>query len=79
MTLFRDELAAGVEPSRSRSLALDAVRAAAAVYRTGVEFSGGVVVAQIRTIGTDLLLAGGLPRSVVEKAIRRAVGRLPSR
>jgi len=41
--------------------------------------AGGVVVAQIRTIGTDLLLASGLPRPVVEKAVRRAVGRVPSR
>jgi hypothetical protein len=36
-------------------------------------------VAQIRTIATDLLLATGLPRPVVEKAIRRAVGRVPTR
>jgi uncharacterized membrane protein YgaE (UPF0421/DUF939 family) len=79
VTVFRDELAAGVEPSRAQALTVAAVRAAAAVYRAGVEFSGGVVVAQIRTIGTDLLLATGLPRPVVEKAIRRAVGRLPSR
>jgi len=79
VTLLRDELAAGVEPSRSRELALDAVRAAAAVYRAGVGFSGGVVIAQIRTIGTDLLLASGLPRPVVEKAVRRAVGRISTR
>jgi len=79
VTPLRDELAAGVEPSRSRELALDAVRAAAAVYRAGVGFSGGVVIAQIRTIGTDLLLASGLPRPVVEKAVRRAVGRISTR
>ncbi|OLB81719.1 MAG: hypothetical protein AUI14_02440 [Actinobacteria bacterium 13_2_20CM_2_71_6] len=77
--LFRDELAAGTEPERCRELTLSAVRAAADVYRTGLGFSGGVVVAQIRTIATDLLLASGLPRPVVEKAIRRAVGRVPSR
>jgi len=79
VTLLRDELAAGTEPERSRERTLDAVRAAAEVYRAGVGFSGGVVVAQIRTMATDLLLAGGLPRPVVEKAVRRAVGRLPSR
>ena len=37
------------------------------------------MVAQVRTMATDLLLASGLPRPVVEKAVRRAVGRLPSR
>ncbi len=79
VTLLRDELAAGTEPERSRERTLDAVRAAAEVYRAGVGFSGGVVVAQIRTMATDLLLAGGLPRPVVEKAVRGAVGRLPSR
>jgi len=77
--LLRDDLAAGNEPVRPRELTLAAVRLAADVYRGGLGFSGGVVVAQIRTIATDLLLATGLPRPVVEKAIRRAVGRVPTR
>jgi len=77
--LLRDDLAAGNEPIRPREHVLAAVALAADVYRDGVGFSGGVVVAQIRTIGTDLLLATGLPRPVVEKAIRRAVGRVPTR
>ena len=77
--LLRDDLAAGNEPVRPRELTLAAVRLAADVYRVGLGFSGGVVVAQIRTIATDLLLATGLPRPVVEKAIRRAVGRVPTR
>jgi uncharacterized membrane protein YgaE (UPF0421/DUF939 family) len=76
---LRDDLAAGNEPVRARELTLAAVRLAADMYRAGVGFSGGVVVAQIRTIATDLLLATGLPRPVVEKAIRRAVGRVPNR
>jgi uncharacterized membrane protein YgaE (UPF0421/DUF939 family) len=73
---LRDELAAGTEPVRARDEVLATVRRAADVYRAGLGFSGGVVVAQIRTIATDLLLATGLPRPVVEKAIRRAVGRV---
>jgi uncharacterized membrane protein YgaE (UPF0421/DUF939 family) len=74
-----DDLAAGTEPVRVRDLALRAVRTATDVYRAGLGFSGDVVVAQIRTMATDLLLAGGLPRPVVERAIRRAVGRIPAR
>ena len=76
--LLRDDLAAGEEPARCRELALGAVAIAADVYRSGVEFSGGVVVAQVRTIATDLLLASGLPRPLVERAIRRTVGRVPT-
>ncbi len=79
VTALRDELASGTEPERTRALTLQAVRTAADVYRAGIGFSGGVVVAQVRTMATDLLLASGLPRPVVEKAVRRAVGRLPSR
>jgi uncharacterized membrane protein YgaE (UPF0421/DUF939 family) len=77
--VLREELAAGVEPERVRELALSAVRTAAGVYREGLGFSGDVVVAQIRTMATDLLLASGLDRPVVERAIRRAVGRVPTR
>jgi uncharacterized membrane protein YgaE (UPF0421/DUF939 family) len=76
---LRDDLAAGTEPIRVRDLALRAVGTAAGVYRAGLGFSGDVVVAQIRTMATDLLLASGMPRPVVERAIRRAVGRIPAR
>lgn len=78
ITALRDDLAAGREPARSRELTLAAARAAADAYRGGLGFSGGVVVAQIRTMATDLLLASGLPQPVVEKAVRRAVGRVPA-
>jgi uncharacterized membrane protein YgaE (UPF0421/DUF939 family) len=76
---LRDELAAGTEPVLVRERALAAVRTAADAYRTGLGFSGDVLVAQIRTMATDLLLASGLDRPVVERAIRRAVGRVPAR
>jgi hypothetical protein len=49
------------------------------VYRAGLGFSGDVVVAQIRTMASDLLLASGVPRPEMERAIRRAVGRVPAR
>jgi len=76
---LRDELAAGTEPVLVRQLALAAVATAADVYRAGLGFSGDVVVAQIRTMATDLLLASGLDRPVVERAVRRAVGKVPAR
>lgn len=72
------ELGMGIEPRGTRQRALDVIRQAADIYRVGTDFSAGVIVAQIRMIGTDLLLATGLPRPVVERAVRRAVGRLPS-
>ena len=67
VTALRDELASGTEPERTRALTLQAVRTAADVYRAGIGFSGGVVVAQVRTMATDLLLASGLPRPVVAR------------
>jgi len=76
---LRRELAGGAEPVRTREQAAAAVRLAGEAYRKGLGFSGDVVVAQVRTIGTDLLLATGLPQSTVDKAIRRAVGRVPDR
>jgi hypothetical protein len=73
------ELAAGTEPAQARELALAAVASAGAAYRCGLGFSSDVVVAQVRTIGTDLLLATGLPDQTVTKLVRRAVGRVPAR
>ena len=73
------ELAAGTEPVRTRELTLAAVASAGGAYRRGLGFSGDVVVAQVRTIGTDLLLATGLPSRTVTTLVRRAVGRVPAR
>lgn len=73
------ELAAGTEPVRARELTPAAVASAGGVYRRGLGFSSDVVVAQVRTIGTDLLLATGLPSQTVTKLVRRAVGRVPAR
>jgi uncharacterized membrane protein YgaE (UPF0421/DUF939 family) len=73
------ELAGGAEPVRTRELALAAAAMAGAAYRQGLGFSGDVVVAQVRTIGSDLLLSTGLPDQTVSKLIRRAVGRVPAK
>ena len=53
-TLHR-ELAHGTDPRRTRQLALAAVGQAADAYRAGLGFSGDVVVAQVRSIATDLV------------------------
>jgi hypothetical protein len=39
-----------------------------------VGFSGGVVVAQIRTTATDLLRASGIDHAEAPRLVRRAVG-----
>jgi uncharacterized membrane protein YgaE (UPF0421/DUF939 family) len=73
------ELAAGAEPARTRELVLASVALAGEAYRQGLGFSSDVVVAQVRTIATDLLLATGLPGQAVTKLVRRAAGRVPVR
>ncbi len=73
---LRTELADGAEPKRTRGLALEAVAHGADAYRRGVGFSGGVVVAQIRSTASDLLRASGLDESTSTRAVRRCVGRL---
>jgi uncharacterized membrane protein YgaE (UPF0421/DUF939 family) len=73
---LRAELAAGLEPRRTRERALSSVAVAADAYREGVGFSTGVVVAQVRSIATDLLRATGLDDATSARAVRRAVGRL---
>jgi hypothetical protein len=73
---LRKELADGVEPKRTREKALEAVAHAADAYRVGVGFSGSVVVAQVRSMTTDLLRATGLDEKTSVRAVRRTVGRL---
>jgi uncharacterized membrane protein YgaE (UPF0421/DUF939 family) len=73
---LRKELADGVEPRRTREQALAAVGEAADAYRSGLGFSGDVVVAQVRSISTDLLRATGMDDQTSVRAMRRSVGRL---
>jgi hypothetical protein len=72
---LRRELAEGVEPEAVRSAAVQAVRSGSEAYLTGVGFSGSVVVAQVRSIGVDLLRATGLPKEDADRIVRRAVGK----
>ncbi|MEU8254406.1 FUSC family protein [Micromonospora inaquosa] len=74
--LLKRQFAAGTEPNRAREEALRAVRTAGQAYRDGVGFSGAVVVAQIRTTVSDLLVASGLVQEDANRLVRRAFGDL---
>jgi uncharacterized membrane protein YgaE (UPF0421/DUF939 family) len=72
--LLRDELADGVEPVAARERALRATVQTGRAYDDGVGFSGGVVVAQIRTTVADLLRATGIEHAESVRLVRRAIG-----
>jgi uncharacterized membrane protein YgaE (UPF0421/DUF939 family) len=70
--LLKRQFAAGQEPVQARERALRAVCAAGDAYREGVGFSGAVVVAQVRTTASDLLVATGLSQEAANRLVRRA-------
>jgi uncharacterized membrane protein YgaE (UPF0421/DUF939 family) len=72
--LLRHEWAKGAEPIATRERALRAVTEAWRAYGEGVGFSGGVVVAQIRTTVADLLRATGIEHAEAPRMVRRAIG-----
>jgi hypothetical protein len=72
--LLKSEWAKGVEPIATRERALRAVSEAWQAYGEGVGFSGGVVVAQIRTTVADLLRATGVDHAEAPRLVRRAIG-----
>ncbi|WP_307872764.1 FUSC family protein [Paractinoplanes ovalisporus] len=72
--LLRQEWAKGVEPVAARERALRAAAECGKAYEEGVGFSGGVIVAQIRTTATDLLRASGVDHAEAPRLVRRAVG-----
>jgi uncharacterized membrane protein YgaE (UPF0421/DUF939 family) len=72
--LLRQEWARGVEPEATRERALRAAAESGRAYSEGVGFSGGVVVAQIRTTVSDLLRATGIEYAEAPRLVRRAVG-----
>ncbi|MFE9194394.1 FUSC family protein [Micromonospora sp. NPDC007208] len=74
--LLKRQFAAGAEPNRAREQALRAVRTAGHAYRDGVGFSGAVVVAQVRTTVSDLLVASGLSQEDANHLVRRVFGDL---
>ncbi|MEO3773309.1 FUSC family protein [Micromonospora sp. B9E7] len=74
--VLRRQFAAGAEPERARDQSLRAVQMAGRAYREGVGFSGAVVVAQIRTTVSDLLVATGLTQEEANRLVRRTFGDL---
>ncbi|GAA0482817.1 hypothetical protein Ade02nite_66110 [Paractinoplanes deccanensis] len=72
--LLKQEWAKGVEPEAARERALRAATECGRAYEEGVGFSGGVIVAQIRTAATDLLRASGVDYAEAPRLVRRAVG-----
>ncbi|ABP52759.1 FUSC family protein [Salinispora tropica] len=74
--LLRHEFAVGEEPERARERSLRAVSEAAQAYTEGVGFSGSVVVAQVRTIASDLLVASGVSQEEANRLVREAFGDL---
>ncbi|MEU5904466.1 FUSC family protein [Micromonospora sp. NPDC047467] len=74
--LLQRQFAVGHEPRQAREQALRAVGRAGHAYREGVGFSGAVVVAQVRTTVSDLLVATGLTQDVANRLVRRAFGEL---
>ena len=73
--LLRQEWARGVEPVAARERALRAAAECGQAYEEGVGFSGGVIVAQVRTAATDILRASGVDYAEAPRLVRRAVGR----
>lgn len=72
--LLRQEWAKGAEPVAARERALRAAAESGQAYDEGVGFSGGVVVAQVRTTVADLLRATGIEHTEATRLVRRAVG-----
>jgi len=72
--LLRQEWAKGAEPVAARERALRAVAESGQAYREGVGFSGGVVVAQVRTTAADLLRATGIEHAEATRLVREALG-----
>ncbi|MGR6319417.1 FUSC family protein [Micromonospora soli] len=73
---MRREFTRGAEPDQARELALRAVSVAGRAYRAGVGFSGAVVIAQVRTAVSDLIVASGLSQDDANSLVRRAFGPL---
>ncbi|MGH3682706.1 MAG: FUSC family protein [Natronosporangium sp.] len=72
---LRRELAAAVEPEACRGRALSAVGEATQAYRDGVGFSGGVVVAQVRSVAIDLLRATGTSPPDAQRLLQESIDR----
>ncbi|MCX5121776.1 FUSC family protein [Micromonospora sp. NBC_00362] len=73
--LLRNEFASGKDPADARARALGAVLSAGVAYRARVGFSGSVVVAQVRTTASDILVASGMPQAEANRNVRDAFDR----
>ncbi|MFC7535469.1 aromatic acid exporter family protein [Actinoplanes sp. GCM10030250] len=72
--LLRQEWDRGAEPVATRERALRAASESGRAYQEGVGYSGGVVVAQIRTAVADLLRATGIEYAEATRQVRDAIG-----
>jgi uncharacterized membrane protein YgaE (UPF0421/DUF939 family) len=72
---LRRELADAAPPVAARERALRAASEAGVAYEEGVDFSGSVIVAQVRSAAVDLVRASGLDADEANRLVRRAVGR----
>ncbi|WP_409073012.1 FUSC family protein [Micromonospora chalcea] len=72
--LLRQEFAAGQEPEQARERSLRAVSEAGRAYAEGVGFSGSVVIAQVRTTASDLMVASGIEQEEANRLVRQAFG-----
>ncbi|MEV4464210.1 FUSC family protein [Micromonospora echinofusca] len=72
--LLKHEFAVGEEPEQARERALRAVSEAGRAYAEGVGFSGSVVVAQVRTTASDIMVASGLTQEEANRGVRQSFG-----
>ncbi|MFG1775062.1 aromatic acid exporter family protein [Micromonospora sp. NPDC049051] len=72
--LLKHEFAVGEEPKRARERMLRAVGEAGHAYAEGVGFSGSVVLAQVRTTASDLMVASGLSQEDANRGVRQSFG-----
>ncbi|MFU8875221.1 FUSC family protein [Micromonospora sp. SL4-19] len=72
--LLRHEFAVGEEPQKARERSLRAVSEAGRAYAEGVGFSGSVVIAQVRTTASDLMVASGIEQEEANRLVREAFG-----
>ncbi|MFI7486965.1 aromatic acid exporter family protein [Micromonospora echinaurantiaca] len=74
--LLKHEFASNEEPEKARECALRAVSEAGRAYAQGVGFSGSVVIAQVRTTASDLMVASGVGQEDANRLIRESFGDL---
>ncbi|MGK5677037.1 FUSC family protein [Micromonospora sp. URMC 106] len=72
--LLKHEFAVGAEPEKARERALRAVSEAGRAYAEGVGFSGSVVIAQVRTTASDLMVASGISQEEANRLVRQSFG-----